>query len=85
MTNDLIFSLLRRENKLPVMREHRKVKGVYKDASARKLDEQEKPLTTEEQGTEIRQMKGDIAQTSQDKTPPDENSPDGMTHLDIYV
>lgn len=94
MVNDLIFSVLPREGKVPIEKEQLKVKQVEKDAELRKLNDQEKQLNAEErEAREKSQHKPQQSNDSKDHDgPTDRQDQDGIEidehgrkHLDIYI
>lgn len=94
MTNDLIFSVLPREGKVPVEKDQLKVKKVEKDAQLRALNDEEKQLNAEEREAREKyqekppQEKSDkghddsALEQEQDGIEIDEH---GRKHLDIYI
>jgi hypothetical protein len=57
MSNDLIFSILPREGKVPILHEQQKVEQVSKEAKLRALNDEEKELNSEEREAREKYLK----------------------------
>lgn len=95
MSNDLIFSVLPREGKVPIEREELRVHQIEKEAKLRRLNDEEKELNAEErEAREKYQKKSDDENEKErkEKTQQPEVDPEapvidkhGRKHLDIYI
>ncbi|MGS2720883.1 hypothetical protein [Paraglaciecola aestuariivivens] len=97
MINDLLFSVLPREGKVPIAHDSQKVEQVDKQETLRALSDEEKELKGEEREARKKQQeqqkkqqqapaetKADTQQAN--NTEQDENKKGkGPKHLDIYV
>jgi hypothetical protein len=62
MSNDLIFSILPREGKVPILHEQQKVEKVSKEAALRALNDEEKQLNSEEREAREKYLKKEAKQ-----------------------
>lgn len=93
MVNDLIFSILPREGKVPIEKDQLKVKQVEKDAELRALNDEEKQLNAEEREAREKFQQKQPSEESKDQAEPAEQQEQdgievdehGRKHLDIYI
>ena len=92
MSNDLLFSILPREGKVPIVHDELKVQKVSKESAIRELSDKEQELHLEEREARQQQQSNQENKSSQQKEiTPDEPAEDqsindkGFKHLDIYV
>ena len=92
MSNDLLFSILPREGKVPIVHDEQKVHKVSKESAIRELSDQEQELHLEErearQQQQSRQEKKSAEQkeiTANDPAEGQSINDKGFKHLDIYV
>lgn len=101
MSNDLLFSILPREGKVPIVHDEQKVHKVSKESAIRELNDKEQELHLEErearqqqhsqhEKTEAELKEEQLSeQDDADKKSSDGSDDDkhdkGFKHLDIYV
>ena len=95
MSNDLLFSILPREGKVPIVHDEQKVHKVSKESAIRELSDQEQELHLEEREARQQQQSLYHKQTKPkepEATPESQSEPTeqdeqnkGFKHLDIYV
>jgi hypothetical protein len=97
MSNDLLFSVLPREGKVPIAQDDQTVKRVSKEAKLRQLNDEEKTFSADEREAREKHPKG---QTSSKSASDDSDSADksekekleeqtldehGQKHVDFYI
>ncbi|MCV2885084.1 hypothetical protein OE749_10315 [Aestuariibacter sp. AA17] len=97
MSNDLLFPIIPREGKSPIVNEEMKVKRIQKKERAHEIEEDEEhPLSTKERDARENQKKQHNKQQSAPEEPHDltddegedevnEQEKKGPPHLDIFV
>lgn len=100
MTTDLLFSILPREGKVPIVHDSQKVARIDKQEELRTLSDQEKELKGEEKEARKKQQQHKRNAQKLEKEPDKKvtsdqaepkgnvaknNKPKGPKHLDIYV
>ena len=93
MSNDLLFSILPREGKVPIAHDSQKVAQIDKQESLRALSDEEKELKGEEREAREKQQnkknqnnkKDDNSKQSEVIENDPNKKPKGPKHLDIYV
>ena len=96
MVNDLLFSVLPREGKVPIAHDSQKVAKIDKQEALRVLSDEEKELKGEEREARQKQQKGSdkkhnpeseasTVQADDDSASSKNKPPKGPKHLDIYV
>lgn len=97
MSNDLLFSVLPREGKVPIAHDDQTVKRVSKEAKLRKLNDEEKTFGADEREAREKHPKGKPSdKPSSEKTDDnvktenaDSKEPqldaDGQKHVDFYI
>lgn len=101
MSSDLLFSILPREGKVPIVHDELKVHKVTKEPALRQLSDQEQELHLEERDARQQQQsqakkhaQDEEANKDEDETHKDadvdkesdsDNLDKGFKHLDIYI
>jgi hypothetical protein len=90
MTTDLLFSILPREGKVPVVHDSQKVAKIDRQELLRPLSDEEKELKGEEKDARKKQQQQNEQNPQRDQVDKDSDEsehkkPSGPKHLDIYV
>jgi hypothetical protein len=90
MTTDLLFSILPREGKVPIVHDSQKVAKIDRQELLRPLSDEEKELKGEEKDARKKQQQQNEQNPQRDQVDKDSDEsehkkPSGPKHLDIYV
>ncbi|MGK0381193.1 MAG: hypothetical protein ACI8QG_000944 [Flavobacteriales bacterium] len=90
MTTDLLFSILPREGKVPIVHDSQKVAKIDRQELLRPLSDEEKELKGEEKDARKKQQQQneqnpECDQVDKDSDESEHKKPSGPKHLDIYV
>ncbi|MFT4746528.1 MAG: hypothetical protein ACI8XG_000601 [Congregibacter sp.] len=93
MTTDLLFSILPREGKVPIVHDSQKVAKIDRQELLRPLSDEEKELKGEEKDARKKQQQQNEQneqnpqrdQVDKDSDESEHKKPSGPKHLDIYV
>jgi len=96
MTNDLLFSILPREGKVPIAHDSQKVVKIDNLEELHGLSDEEKELKNEEKDARKKQQQQNQQQqtsasgpkpdkTDEENVDTEQKKPKGPKHLDIYV